>query len=137
MLIANLRGDPDSHLYVCLDYSHGHSTLEIVPFSVGMISSVDQHHHGGPTSSPAPIQHFSDDYCAQDELPAHYRHLESLLDLALATLTLIRDNTSSPIFTPHLVGVLRLLNRDIAKTSPPLTAAASAASAGASPRRRW
>ncbi|KAJ7781871.1 hypothetical protein DFH07DRAFT_764881 [Mycena maculata] len=44
----------------------------------------------------------------------HHRHLESLLDSALATLTLIRENTTqTQNFTPHLLEVLRVLNHRI------------------------
>jgi hypothetical protein len=85
-----------------------------------MISSLDHHHQEGPASSPALLQQPTTDFSPPDELRAHHQRLETLLDSALATLTLIREATTSPAlpYTPHLVAVLRVLSRHIAQSPP-------------------
>ncbi|KAF7365768.1 hypothetical protein MVEN_00450700 [Mycena venus] len=83
-----------------------------------MILSLNHHHQKGQTACPAPAHHTSDNLSSHDELLTHYQHLETLLDSALATLTLIHGISSSPVYTPHLLGVLRVLDRHITQPSP-------------------
>ncbi|KAJ7893063.1 hypothetical protein B0H14DRAFT_2685106, partial [Mycena olivaceomarginata] len=59
-----------------------------------------------------------------DPLSAHYSRLESLLDSALATLTLIRDHTQSPdlpALTGHMTEVLQALCRHTVSVHPGTT----------------
>ncbi|KAJ7761184.1 hypothetical protein DFH07DRAFT_771514 [Mycena maculata] len=85
------------------------------------ISSFDHHHQNGPPVSAAPTEP-----CTQATTLAltcqihmdHHRHLESLLDSALATLTVVWEITTQPQnFTPHLLEVLWVLNRHILPSS--------------------
>ncbi|KAJ7827951.1 hypothetical protein B0H14DRAFT_2594906 [Mycena olivaceomarginata] len=81
----------------------------------GMFSRPNHHHQSeAATCLPAP-QHSTtlfDSLQARDDLLTHHQHLETLLDSALATFTLIHEaqsTTDSPIpFSPHLLGVLHL-----------------------------
>ncbi|KAJ7741963.1 hypothetical protein DFH07DRAFT_964740 [Mycena maculata] len=84
-----------------------------------MASSLNHHHENGPLPSAAltgpgtpGITTVSTCQIHMD----HHRHLESLLDSALAMLTLIRENTTqteTQNFSPHLLEVLRVLNLHI------------------------
>ncbi|KAJ7605759.1 hypothetical protein B0H17DRAFT_1154188 [Mycena rosella] len=83
----------------------------------GMTSLLNHHHENGLPVCVAPGEP-----CIPGTTLAptcrthmgHHRHLETLLDSALATLTLIRGNTAHvQHFTPHLLEVLRLLNHHI------------------------
>ncbi|KAJ7769647.1 hypothetical protein DFH07DRAFT_768915 [Mycena maculata] len=101
-----------------------------------MTSSFDHHHRNGLPVSAAPTEP-----CTQATTLApicqihmdHHRHLESLLDSAPATLTVVRENTTQlQNFTPHLLELLRVLNRHIlpsSSTTPsmdmPMTTAAT------------
>ncbi|KAK7040618.1 hypothetical protein R3P38DRAFT_2896486, partial [Favolaschia claudopus] len=72
-----------------------------------MISSVNHHHQN--------LAHGQD---LTLDLVQQYHRLETLLDSALATCMLIRDTTSPPAFSPHILGVLALLGRHIAQSGP-------------------
>ncbi|KAJ7896269.1 hypothetical protein B0H14DRAFT_2678901 [Mycena olivaceomarginata] len=74
-----------------------------------MISDSHHHHQNARTAVPPPTT-------STTQLAIHYRHLESLLDSALATLTLINATycTPTPPFTLHTVQVTQALNHFIA-----------------------
>ncbi|KAJ7782952.1 hypothetical protein B0H16DRAFT_1494864 [Mycena metata] len=90
-----------------------HGLLPIVSIG-GMILS-SNHHHQGSALQPGPAPYLKSDL--DGLVMSHYRHLESLLDSALATLALIQTATSPPVFTPHLLGVLQLLAHHITQTT--------------------
>ncbi|KAJ7746041.1 hypothetical protein B0H16DRAFT_1557559 [Mycena metata] len=84
----------------------------------------------------------------QQQLLTHHSHLESLLDSALATLTLIRETAPTCpalMFTPHVVQVLHSLTRHITAsiaqtptlhtTTTPTSYAAAAATRHPAPAR--
>ncbi|KAJ7501691.1 hypothetical protein B0H11DRAFT_2371985 [Mycena galericulata] len=98
-----------------------------------MFSRPNHHHQNGtaacPTAPLQPTQLFSS-LEARDNLLTHHRHLETLLDSALATLTLIHESEStagSPLpYSPHLLGVFHLLScrispQTIATTDTPVS----------------
>ncbi|KAJ6517582.1 hypothetical protein DFH09DRAFT_1287763 [Mycena vulgaris] len=104
-----------------------------------MISPSYHHHQNAPGSCPAPPTAFPPAFAfisTPDELTTHYQHLCSLLDSALATLTLINVTRGpvSPPWAPHVVRVTQALNYIITtqnqtststSTSTPPTAGAS------------
>ncbi|KAJ6535699.1 hypothetical protein B0H19DRAFT_1383145 [Mycena capillaripes] len=71
-----------------------------------------------PPASPASVY-------SRDELRAHHQHLEALLDSALATLTLIRETTTTPAlpYTPHLLAVIRVLSHQVVQPTQTPTGA--------------
>ncbi|KAJ7908059.1 hypothetical protein B0H13DRAFT_1878968 [Mycena leptocephala] len=94
-----------------------------------MFSRPNHYHQDGPAPCLAPPLQLTT-HCgsstAGDHLLAHHQHLESLLDSALATLALIQNSeppTAPPVYTPHLLGVLRILHSQITSqatvTTPP------------------
>ncbi|KAJ6540495.1 hypothetical protein B0H19DRAFT_1269070 [Mycena capillaripes] len=94
-----------------------------------MIFDSHHHHQNTPTAAPAPIASSAGGFglsSTTDQLAAHYRHLESLLDSSLATLTLINATQCTshlPPFTVHTVQVTQALNHLITANSyaPTLT----------------
>jgi hypothetical protein len=91
----------------------------------GMFSRCYHHDQMAPDASPAPPTPFTTCQplgAGLDHLSAHHHRLESLLDSALATLTLIRDNAPSaapPTFSSHMTQVLRALLRHTLAPSTP------------------
>ncbi|KAF7371726.1 hypothetical protein MVEN_00029100 [Mycena venus] len=96
-----------------------------------MILSLDHHHQKGPTTFAALAQDTTAGSHPRDDLLTHCRHLETLLDSALATLTLIHGYTSTPVYTPHLLGVLHVLSHHITQPSPVPTPASPSRTAPA------
>ncbi|KAJ7312289.1 hypothetical protein DFH08DRAFT_822326 [Mycena albidolilacea] len=85
-----------------------------------MFSRCNHHDQKGPAHNPVPSTQPASPSLAgeflphSDHLSAHYSRLESPLDSALATLTLIRDSSPStalPAFTGHMTEVLHTLCR--------------------------
>ncbi|KAJ7858806.1 hypothetical protein B0H14DRAFT_3632501, partial [Mycena olivaceomarginata] len=83
--------------------------------------------HHDQTANPAqpthlaPLLHAGHSVTHSNPLSAHYSRLESLLDSALATLTLIRDRTQSPdlpALTGHMMEVLQALCRHTVSVHP-------------------
>ncbi|KAJ6548788.1 hypothetical protein B0H19DRAFT_1074605 [Mycena capillaripes] len=117
------------------DPEHNHSE--------GMFSHSDHHHQSPPGLGATSTIDFT--YVSTpDQLSEHYRHLESLLDSALATLTLINATTTTgpmPAYCPRTIQVVQALNHYIATqdviptattptttnvaTSPPIAAPAT------------
>ncbi|KAJ7694701.1 hypothetical protein B0H14DRAFT_2650928 [Mycena olivaceomarginata] len=84
-----------------------------------MISDSHHHHQNARTAVPPPTTSTVGGIgfaTTTDQLAIHYRHLESLLDSALATLTPINAMycTPTPPFTLHTVQVTQSLNYFIA-----------------------
>ncbi|KAJ7086540.1 hypothetical protein C8R44DRAFT_752562 [Mycena epipterygia] len=87
-----------------------------------MFSHSNHHHQNVPGSCPAlTTAHTA---ClgltsAPDQLATHHRHLESLLDSALATVTLIHaTHTTTLLYTSHVVQVSQALAHLIANCPP-------------------
>ncbi|KAF7333180.1 hypothetical protein MVEN_02383800 [Mycena venus] len=111
-----------------------------------MFSRLNHHHQSGvaacPTAPPTPTTPY-DSLKARDTLLVHHRHLETLLDSVLATLTLIHGSESTthiPLpYSPHLLGVFDLISRHISTqttslpTSLPLVTTPPAPPAPAAP----
>ncbi|KAF7366097.1 hypothetical protein MVEN_00486100 [Mycena venus] len=111
-----------------------------------MFSRLNHHHQSGvaacPTAPPTLTAPY-DFLKARDTLLAHHRHLESLLDSVLATLTLIHESESTthiPLpYSPHLPGVFDLISCRISTqttvlpTSLPLVTTPPAPPAPATP----
>ncbi|KAJ7936424.1 hypothetical protein B0H13DRAFT_2303825 [Mycena leptocephala] len=76
--------------------------------------------HPTPHSTPQPVVAgwLPSTDPSTDHLSAHYHRLEFLLDSALAALTLILDNATTPTFTDHTTDVLRALYRRTMPTCP-------------------
>ncbi|KAJ6478115.1 hypothetical protein C8R47DRAFT_1139375 [Mycena vitilis] len=85
-----------------------------------MFSRLDHHHQSGPAPhlarSPPATTPFGS-IVAHTDPSVHHRHLETLLDSALATLTLIGHCHTSLPYSPHLLGVFSLLSCHIAPQS--------------------
>ncbi|KAF7372155.1 hypothetical protein MVEN_00074600 [Mycena venus] len=84
---------------------------------------------GHPPAAPQQSGLLFSSLGARDSLLAHHRHLDSLLDSALATLTLIHESestTDSPIpYSPHLLGVFYLLSCQMTTQTTTTTVPAS------------
>jgi hypothetical protein len=100
-----------------------------------MFSRYNHHDQTGPAHNPAPSTQLASPSLPGDSLPhsdslsAHYSCLESLLDSALATLTLIRDSaptTALPALTGHMTEVLHALCRHAPLGPRPDTLASTA-----------
>ncbi|KAJ7126586.1 hypothetical protein C8R43DRAFT_1134910 [Mycena crocata] len=85
-----------------------------------MISASDHHHQSvpavllAPPTTPSTFQPpNAGPTHSNDLLAAHYHRLESLLDSALATLTIIHCTAicTGPILNPHMTDVLKVLTR--------------------------
>ncbi|KAJ7790817.1 hypothetical protein B0H14DRAFT_2937897 [Mycena olivaceomarginata] len=91
-----------------------------------MFSRSYHHDQMAPGHIPAPPTHFQTPKPADggwppstDRISAHHDRLESLLDSALATMTLILDIATTPTFSAHTTDVLRALcQRTIVATCP-------------------
>ncbi|KAF7357425.1 F-box domain-containing protein [Mycena sanguinolenta] len=84
--------------------------------------SRSNHHQVGLTVPPPCDVALDCSLRAQDDLLSHHKHLESLLDSALATLVLLHDSetaagTTLP-YSPHLLAVVRHLASRIAPGVP-------------------
>ncbi|KAF7349380.1 hypothetical protein MSAN_01727800 [Mycena sanguinolenta] len=100
-----------------------------------MFSRSNHHRQEGLTVPPPQEPTFDFSLRAHDDLLSHHRHLESLLDSALATLVLICDfetaaSTALP-YSPHLLAVIRHLASRIFPMSPLLTATSGSAATAA------
>ncbi|KAF7350061.1 hypothetical protein MVEN_01307800 [Mycena venus] len=91
-----------------------------------MFSRPDHHHQSGPAACPAgpslPTPPYSS-VGARDHLIDHHRHLETLLDSTLATLTLIHAESAAGghcllPYSPHLLGVFNLISHHIISPIP-------------------
>ncbi|KAF7329013.1 hypothetical protein MVEN_02531400 [Mycena venus] len=111
-----------------------------------MFSRLNHHHQSGVAAcltAPPTLTAPYDFLKARDTLLAHHRHLESLLDSVLATLTLIHESESTthiPLpYSPHLLGVFDLISCRISTqttvlpTSLPLVTTPPAPPAPATP----
>ncbi|KAJ6552675.1 hypothetical protein DFH09DRAFT_1085847 [Mycena vulgaris] len=102
----------------------------------GMISHPNHHHQdvpgGIPTHIPACTASLSFTL-PTDQLLGHHKHLESFLDSALATLTLIIATTTSLPFTLHVTQVTEALARYITIHSAPAPVAPTAPAVPAAP----
>ncbi|KAJ7892908.1 hypothetical protein B0H14DRAFT_3681401 [Mycena olivaceomarginata] len=91
-----------------------------------MFSRSYHHDQMAPGHIPTPPTHFQTPKPADggwppstDRISAHHDRLESLLDSALATMTLILDIATTPTFSAHTTDVLRALcQRTIVATCP-------------------
>ncbi|KAJ7158192.1 hypothetical protein C8R43DRAFT_1124812 [Mycena crocata] len=96
-----------------------------------MTSSLDHHHQDGLGPCSAPTTPTIAQYSIPtglEQLITHHRHLESLLDSALATLTLINQTTAPPLaYTPHVLQVIHVLTHHIITQLPATPAAPTTA----------
>ncbi|KAK7012828.1 hypothetical protein R3P38DRAFT_3015285 [Favolaschia claudopus] len=107
----------------------------------GMFSRPDHHHQRArehAPASPALFDASNSPIDAQSHLLTHHKHLESLLDSVLATLTLIQttetETNSAPPYSPHSVAVFHLITRKISsQITPPHRETTPAPPAGESP----
>ncbi|KAK7007247.1 hypothetical protein R3P38DRAFT_2554155 [Favolaschia claudopus] len=91
-----------------------------------MFSRPDHHHQRArehAPASPALFDASNSPIDAQSHLLTHHKHLESLLDSVLATLTLIQttetETNSAPPYSPHSVAVFHLITRKISSQITP------------------
>src|ERR1700761_8026234 len=85
-----------------------------------MFSRSDHHNPVAPLKVPAPpTAHSTPGWPPPgDHTTAHHQRLESLLDSALATLTLILDIAATPTYTDHPTDVIHALYQRMTAASP-------------------
>jgi hypothetical protein len=85
------------------------------------MSHSNHDHQNAPNNPQAPPTHHAGLFTlsmSHDQLISHHRHLESILDSALATITLLNAATTSLAYSPRMQQITQAINYHISSAQP-------------------